>query len=107
MIDIEALGLSEEEKVQVAMLAGHERAKRSFERFVAYVKISESGEGMVPLLEWDHIKTLNRVLTESKRVVLAKSRQIGRDTYLPALRQYNPLTLGKHPVQCLYMVPFQ
>ena len=30
MIDIEALGLSEEEKVQVAMLAGHERAKRSF-----------------------------------------------------------------------------
>ena len=55
MIDIEALGLSEEEKVQVAMLAGHERAKRSFERFVAYVKISESGEGMVPLLEWDHL----------------------------------------------------
>ena len=84
MIDIDALGLSEEEKVQVAMLAGHERAKRSFERFVAYVKISESGEGMVPLLEWDHIKTLNRVLTESKRVVLAKSRQIGITTDLSA-----------------------
>ena len=84
MIDIEALGLSEEEKVQVAMLAGHERAKRSFARFVPYVKISESGEGMVPLLEWDHIKTLNRVLTESKRVVLAKSRQIGITTDLSA-----------------------
>ena len=26
MIEIDALGLSEEEKVQVAMLAGHERA---------------------------------------------------------------------------------
>ena len=94
MIDIEALGLSEEEKVQVAMLAGHERAKRSFERFVAYVKISESGEGMVPLLEWDHIKTLNRVLTESKRVVLAKSRQIGITTDLSAFGLWHAMFLS-------------
>ena len=92
MIDIDALGLSEEEKVQVAMLAGHERAKRSFARFVPYVKISESGEGMVPLLEWDHIKTLNRVLTESKRVVLAKSRQIGITTDLSANLVYEGVT---------------
>ena len=53
-IDLAALGLSEEEKAQVAVLASYERARRSYERFVPYVKISESGEGMVPLLEWDH-----------------------------------------------------
>ena len=64
-IDLAALGLSEEEKAQVAVLASYERARRSYERFVPYVKISESGEGMVPLLEWDHIKTMNRVLMES------------------------------------------
>ena len=43
MIDIAALGLSEDEKRQVALLAGYERARRSYERFVPYVKISESG----------------------------------------------------------------
>ena len=60
-IDLAALGLSEEEKAQVAVLASYERARRSYERFVPYVKSSESGEGMVPLLEGDHIKTLTRV----------------------------------------------
>ncbi len=42
-IDLAALGLSEEEKAQVAVLAGYERARRSYERFVPFVKISESG----------------------------------------------------------------
>lgn len=83
-VDLVALGLSNEEKAQLSLLASYERAKRSFDRFVPYVKISESGEGMVPLLEWDHIKTLNRVLSESKRIVLAKSRQIGITTDLSA-----------------------
>jgi hypothetical protein len=61
-----------------------ELARREFKDFCFFVKIPESGTGMVPLEMWPHIIEAIETLSLNKLIVWAKSRQIGITTILAA-----------------------
>ena len=71
-----------QEELAAGKLARFEMAKRSYAKFMGFVKVVEPGTGMVALQEWPHLMEVQGVLEGEARVVLAKSRQIGMTTLL-------------------------
>lgn len=71
-----------QEELAAGKLARFEMAKRSYAKFMGFVKVVEPGTGMVALQEWPHLMEVQGVLEVEARVVLAKSRQIGMTTLL-------------------------
>ena len=76
--------LTHEDKQQVARLAGFEMGRRSFQKFLPYVRVIEPGTGMVELRDWPHLKHAISTMNDSRMVIWAKSRQIGITTILSA-----------------------
>ena len=76
--------VSREEKVDVGIQATHELARRSFDKFMPFVRIVEPGTGMVPMQDWPHLQDAIATLKEERLVIWAKSRQIGITTTLAA-----------------------
>lgn len=61
-----------------------ELGRRTFKDFIRFVRIPESGRGMIPLEEWPHILQAIEVLSVEQLIVWAKCRQIGITTILAA-----------------------
>ena len=75
---------SREDKVGVGIQATNELARRSFDKFMPFVRVVEPGTGMVPMQDWPHLKDAIDTLQEERLVIWAKSRQIGITTTLAA-----------------------
>ena len=83
-INEDILSVSDEERQEVARLAGFEMGRRSFQKFLPYVRIIEPGTGMVELQDWPHLSQAISTMDAAKMVIWAKSRQIGITTILSA-----------------------
>ena len=66
------------------LLAKYALATLSFRDFLPFVKITESGSGVIPLEMWPHINDMVDDLELERLLAWAKSRQISATTILSA-----------------------
>lgn len=81
-----------------ALVARYALATRHFRDFLPFVKIAESGSGVIPLEMWPHIYEMVDDLEAERLITWAKARQISATTILSAYALWTAMYIPKGEV---------